>query len=57
VRPDAMLTHLFAIIGLMALCAFWVLFQLWLKRVDPDQRDSNERCMGCNSCSRKTKTE
>ena len=47
-----MLTHLFAILGLVALCAAWVLFQLWLKRVDPEQCDSNKGCMGCGSCSR-----
>jgi len=45
-----MWTHLIAIIGLMALCALWVLFQLWLKKQDPEQED---RCISCGAkCKR-----
>lgn len=46
-----MLNHLFAIFGLAALTALWVVFQLWLQKHDPDQKD---RCVGCGSnCERK----
>jgi len=30
--------YLWAVLGLAALCAGWVLFQRWLERVDPDGR-------------------
>jgi hypothetical protein len=47
-----MLNYLFAIFGLAALTALWVVFQLWLQKHDPDQKD---RCVGCsNNCERKT---
>ena len=52
-----MWNHLLAILGLAALCAAWVLFQLWLKRADPDPGDSDAGCMGCGGCSRRKETE
>ena len=46
-----MLNHLLAILGLALLAALWVVFQLWLQKHDPEQRD---RCVGCSSnCKRK----
>ena len=48
-----MLNYLFAIFGLAALTALWVVFQLWLQKHDPEQTD---RCVGCGSnCKRKKK--
>lgn len=45
-----MWTHLFAILGLAALCAGWVLFQQWLRQVDPTADKSADSCTGCGSC-------
>ena len=42
-----MLGYLLAIAGLAALCAAWVLFQLWLQRVDPEYRGMKAGCGGC----------
>jgi len=44
-----MWTHLLSILGLAALCAAWVMFQLWLKRQDPELE---KRCHNCGSCHR-----
>ena len=46
-----MLDYLLGILGLVALCAGWVLFQEWLKRVDPEQGSFKSGCSGCGSCS------
>ena len=43
-----MLTHFLAILGLVTLCAGWVLFQEWLKRIDPQK---GEYRPGCGACS------
>jgi hypothetical protein len=53
-RGDVM-TDLIAIAALGVLCAGWMGFQLWLKRVDPHGRHiEREGCGGCNggSCRR-----
>jgi hypothetical protein len=47
-----MLNHLIAVFALAALCAAWVLFQLWLKRVDPDARGV-EDATGCSGNCRR----
>jgi len=45
-----MLNHLIAILGLAALTALWVVFQLWLKKQDPEREDG---CVGCGAnCKR-----
>ena len=44
-----MLTHLFAILGLVALCAGWVLFQEWMKRIDPEKREYRPGCGACGN--------
>jgi len=49
------MNHLLSIIGLVALCAGWVLFQQWLKRMDPEKGDFEARCAGCGSCDCKSK--
>ena len=41
--------HVIAILALAALCAAWVLFQRWLRRLDPHGRDLEA---GCGSCGR-----
>jgi hypothetical protein len=43
-----MWTHLLSILGLTALCAVWVLFQLWLKRHDPELEKRCHNCAGCH---------
>jgi hypothetical protein len=45
-----MLNYLLAILGLTILTSLWMVFQLWLKKHDPEQED---RCIGCGSnCKR-----
>ena len=45
-----MLDYLLAILGLAILTSLWMVFQLWLKKHDPEQED---RCIGCGSnCKR-----
>ena len=43
-----MLTHIFALIGLVALCVAWVLFRQWLVRQDPERKEACKP--GCGSC-------
>ena len=43
-----MLGYLLGIGGLIGLCAAWVLFQLWLQRIDPDYRGLEGGCGGCS---------
>jgi len=47
-----MLNHLIAVFALAALCAAWVLFQRWLKRVDPNARGV-EDATGCSGNCRR----
>jgi len=46
-----MLTHFFALLGLVLLCAGWMVFQLWLGRQDPDKNEGFRP--GCGACSSK----
>lgn len=39
--------HIFALIGITLLCALWMAFQLWLKRVDPERDDYKPGCGAC----------
>lgn len=41
--------HLLALIGITLLCAAWVIFQQWLKRVDPSKGDFQPGCGACAS--------
>ena len=55
-----MLGYLLSIGGLIALCAAWVLFQLWLKRIDPGYRGLQGGCGGCaekRECKRECERE
>ena len=45
-----MLNYLLAILWLAALTALWMVFQLWLKKHDPEQED---RCIGCGANCRR----
>ena len=48
-----MTTYIFALIGLIALCAFWAAFQLWLGKHDRDLAEQSNKCGGCNGeCQR-----
>ncbi len=46
-----MLNYLLPLLGLVALCAAWMLFQLWLARQDPEKAEGYRP--GCGACSRK----
>ena len=48
-----MTTYIFALLGLVALCVFWAVFQQWLSKHDPD---SQERPAGCGGCKEKCKS-
>lgn len=42
-----MLDYLIPLFGLTLLCAGWVMFQLWLKRTDPERSNYQPGCGGC----------
>ncbi|MBT8087792.1 MAG: hypothetical protein KJO46_07125 [Gammaproteobacteria bacterium] len=42
-----MTSHLVALLAVVALCAFWALFQQWLSQVDPDAEKRSLKCGGC----------
>ncbi len=46
-----MLNHLLALLGLVGLCAGWMVFQLWLGKQDADRKDGYRP--GCGACSSK----
>jgi len=43
-----MTTYIFSLLGLVALCVFWAIFQQWLGRHDPDSHERPAKCGGCN---------
>ena len=43
-----MTTHVISLIGRVALCVFRAVFQLWLKKTDPDVAEQSNKCEGCN---------
>jgi hypothetical protein len=43
-----MTTHVYALLGLVTLCAFWGIFQMWLRKADPDTAERSNKCGGCN---------
>ncbi len=45
-----MSTYLIPLLAIIALCAFWGIFQLWLGKVDPD---AGERPQKCGACGRR----
>ena len=42
-----MTTYIFPLLTVVALCAFWAVFQLWLERHDPDALKRSQKCGGC----------
>jgi hypothetical protein len=47
------MTYLYSLLGLVALCAFWAAFQLWLTTHDPEVAERCNKCGGCNGQCRK----
>jgi hypothetical protein len=45
-----MMMYLLPLLAIVALCAFWALFQQWLARVD---LDANKRSLKCGGCGRR----
>jgi len=43
-----MMTYIFALLGMVALCVFWAVFQLWLNRHHPDNEKRPIKCAGCD---------
>ena len=46
-----MIDHLISLLGLTLLCAGWMVFQLWLKKQDPDRGSYKPGCGACQSGS------
>ncbi len=46
-----MLIYALSLLGLVGLCAGWMLFQRWLVRQDPEKEEGYRP--GCGACSRK----
>jgi hypothetical protein len=42
-----MMTYFFPLLSVVALCAFWAIFQVWLSRRDPDAKTTSPKCGGC----------
>ncbi len=42
-----MTTYFFPLFAVIALCAFWAIFQVWLPRLDPDAKSRPLKCGGC----------
>ena len=41
-------TYLFPLLAVIALCAFWAVFQMWLYKHDPEATRRSLKCGGCN---------
>ena len=41
-------TYLFPLLAVIALCAFWAVFQMWLYKHDPAATRRSLKCGGCN---------
>lgn len=46
-----LLEYILALLGITLLCALWIKFQLWLKKVDPQRNDFKPGCGACQSGS------
>ena len=42
-----MTSYVFPLLAIIALCAFWAIFQLWLSKHDPDLGERSQKCGGC----------
>jgi len=49
-----MLNYILSILGLAILTALWMVFQLWLKKQDPEREDG---CVGCGANCKRQKAE
>ena len=48
-----MATYIISLLGLVALCVFWAVFQLWMDKHDPDAHKPSAKCGGCDEhCER-----
>ena len=48
-----MATYIFSLLGLIALCVFWGVFERWLNKRDPEAAERPVKCGGCNDrCER-----
>lgn len=45
------MTYILSLIGITLLCGLWMVFQLWLKRVDPQRDNYKPGCGACQSGS------
>ena len=43
-----MTTYFFPLLSVVALCAFWAIFQVWLFKHDPDAEQRSQKCGGCS---------
>lgn len=50
---NAMLNHLFALLGLVGLCALWIVFQMWLNKQDPAKPKFETKGCGCHTTKQK----
>jgi len=42
-----MTTYFFPLLSVIALCAFWAIFQVWLSGHDPDANTTSRKCGAC----------
>jgi len=42
-----MTTYFIPLLSVIALCAFWAIFQVWLSRHDPDAKTASRKCGAC----------
>jgi hypothetical protein len=50
-------TYIIPLLAIVALCAFWAIFQTWLFKHDPDAERRSVKCGGCGrkeECNRQS---
>ena len=40
-------SYILPLLAIVALCAFWAIFQTWLFKHDPDAEQRSQSCSGC----------
>jgi len=40
--------YLIPLLAVIALCAFWAVFQVWINKHDPDAKRRSLKCGGCS---------
>ena len=43
-----MISYLFVLLAVIALCAAWAVFQVWLAKYDPEANQRLRKCGECN---------